>query len=526
MENGTAEPTKITIFTYEYKYCDGSNRRLEYPVTIPLCDETINELAHRIVSEKMDPIMQILDAHVDLKPKLREFVNVQRQQILDDFDDKLLDDARSGAIDIDFIVNNWDNKFKDEVLEFAAKTGPSDDEIFAQSFHQLVHSSSLMDILMKEQLYAKTIIEMNQQRDNEVSALIAEQQNEMEDKIEQLDKGATSDDINDLLSKHYGRQNLVQKQWESELDARIGHQKNEYRNWIVGLVGQQFCDANSKRNGTNAHAANSSANADANDSDRSSMFVVQEPVMEESFTIYLGSQLKHMHNMRLIAANIYDICNSLHMNESISGPNIALGLYSSSLNGVVVLTPSGQVKANMEILRNASMSTEFHFQQIQKQIDDVQTELNGTNETKLKPGDFFVTRHSNLSQAHVIFHLISDEASNSPEEITSRHPVILGLRNVLKTACRHDVTNLTLPALLRHEMSEDMTVPWCVRRAELVFKCTKGLMIESASWGGSELSTLQLVLPRDISEELFTILANMVPHVFRLSNAKVFSMQD
>lgn len=57
----------------------------------------------------------------------------------------------------------------------------------------------------------------------------------------------------------------------------------------------------------------------------------------------------------------------------------------------------------------------------------------------------------------------------------------------MKTACRHDVTMLTIPALLRHEMAEDMTVPWCIRRAELIFKCAKGFMIESASWGGAEL---------------------------------------
>lgn len=106
---------------------------------------------------------------------------------------------------------------------------------------------------------------------------------------------------------------------------------------------------------------------------------------------------------------------------------------------------------------------------------------------KLKTGDFFITKHSNLSQSHVIFHLISDEPINAPSEINSRHPVILGLRNILKTASRHDVTTLTIPALLRHEMSEDMTVQWCMRRAELVFKCAKGFMIESASWGGAEL---------------------------------------
>lgn len=243
---------------------------------------------------------------------------------------------------------------------------------------------------------------------------------------------------------------------------------------------------------------------------------------------------------------------------------MALGLYSSSLCGVVVLTPGAQVKVNEDIIRNANMSTEFHFDQVRRilplvfqykqfnvnslfillKIDDqlekieerlreqspalsstpstksVNTEMSsvsstedvpapnsgnnglGANHTitsavnspvgnrgrcRLKTGDFFITKHSNLLQSHVIFHLVTDETISSATDINSRHQVILGLRNILKTASRHDVTTLTIPALLRHEMSEDMTVQWCIRRAELVFKCAKGFMIESASWGGAEL---------------------------------------
>lgn len=66
-----------------------------------------------------------------------------------------------------------------------------------------------------------------------------------------------------------------------------------------------------------------------------------------------------------------------------------------------------------------------------------------------------------------------------------------------------------------------MTVTWCVRRAELVFKCVKGFMIEAASWGGADLCTLQLLLPPGISEELFGTLANMIPYVFRVANPLV-----
>lgn len=275
------------------------------------------------------------------------------------------------------------------------------------------------------------------------------------------------------------------------------------------------------------------------------MCQTQSPQMEESFTIHLGSQLKYMHNIRILAGDITRLCGPLHTEEdSLSALNQSLGLYSCSLTGVVVLTPVGTVQINAAVHQNANMSTDFHFAQIDDQLSSIQKRLNRmdcasnsnsssadstpTTDTattpmansKLRPGDFFVTRHSNLAQAHVIFHLITDEAFAHSAEINSRHPVILGLRNVMKTACRHDVTLLTIPTLLRHTMSEDMTVPWCTRRAELVFKCAKGFMIESATWGGSQLSTLQLLLPHDISEELFAMLAGMVPHIFRVANPK------
>ena len=72
---------------------------------------------------------------------------------------------------------------------------------------------------------------------------------------------------------------------------------------------------------------------------------------------------------------------------------------------------------------------------------------------KMQPGDFYITRHSNLSEVHVVFHLVSDSSVMS-SELTSRHPVILGYRNILKACFRYDITTITLPLLLAHEMAE------------------------------------------------------------------------
>lgn len=343
--------------------------------------------------------------------------------------------------------------------------------------------------------------------ENEITELSDLQKEVMDTKINLLDVETTSEDINNLLRQQYSTSNLMRKKYESELEAKRGHQKNEYREWVTSQFDQLYTTTTGSAIGNKASMfPNINRNADRR---------------EESFTIHLGSQLKSSHNIRILAADITELCSPLvnENNELMINGNIQLGIYSSSLCGIVCLVPSSsasQIIVNKNIKRNANLSTEFHFNQVDKQLEDIQNDLRSTGETRLKHGDFFVTKHSNLSQAHIIFHLVFDD---SPVEMNSRHPCILGLRNILKVANRYDVTQLTIPALLKNEMSEEMTLSWCLRRAELILKCTKGFMIESSSTG-SELSTLQLLLPSDISDELFSSISQMIPSIFRVANAK------
>ncbi|XP_017874738.1 PREDICTED: protein C12orf4 homolog isoform X2 [Drosophila arizonae] len=477
--------TTIVQFVYSYKDYAGKDCVAKLDITFPFEDESIDELVTQLLAQ-MDPMMRYLDEDINLQKELQMFIDQEHQKFFDDYSEKLINQAANEELDLEAIVRNTERLYKEELLQFADRVGPSDEDIFAQSFHRLVHSSSLEDILKRERGYAKVIADMTDHMDSEVETLKDSQQQEMDSQINQLDITTTSEDINNLLAQQYTTHNFVRKRYESELEAMMGHQKNEYRDWITSQVSQMF-----QVSPVSTPLGN-----------RSSMFVSQHPSMEESFTIHLGSQLKHMHNIRILSANVTDLCSPLHVDENLNGLNMALGLYSSSLCGVVVLTPSIQAQANKSIIKNANRSTEFHFDQMDVQLEKIEKQIRALNTSdtsntpsngsgsgsgsgnstegsaasspikqhaaKLKTGDFYITKHSNLSQSHVIFHLISDEPINSPSEINSRHPVILGLRNILKTASRHDITTLTIPALLRHEMSEDMTVPWCIRRAELV----------------------------------------------------------
>ena len=67
-------------------------------------------------------------------------------------------------------------------------------------------------------------------------------------------------------------------------------------------------------------------------------------------------------------------------------------------------------------------------------------------------------------------------------------------------------------------MCEEMTVQWCMKRAELVFKCVKGFMMEVSSWGGAEIKTLQFLVPKMIDQDVFLRLVNMLASIFRTSN--------
>lgn len=90
----------------------------------------------------------------------------------------------------------------------------------------------------------------------------------------------------------------------------------------------------------------------------------------------------------------------------------------------------------------------------------------------LKTGDVYLTRHSNLSQVHVVFHLVADDILQT-QEINSRlvillfsflmfevlnflfrHPCINGLRNIIRLCYKFDITTISLPLLLLKSMTE------------------------------------------------------------------------
>lgn len=67
------------------------------------------------------------------------------------------------------------------------------------------------------------------------------------------------------------------------------------------------------------------------------------PQLEESFTIHLGSQMKQMHNIRILTGDVLDFCQTKNNGSNNMDPTpqrlqTALGLYSNDLCGLVLLS--------------------------------------------------------------------------------------------------------------------------------------------------------------------------------------------
>nr|XP_012788633.1 unnamed protein product [Sorex araneus] len=372
---------------------------------------------------------------------------------------------------------------------------------------------------------------------------------EMEKVMQELGKSLTDQDVNSLAAQHFESQQVLENKWSNELKQSTAIQKQEYQEWVIKL----HQDLKNPNNSSLSEEIKVQPNQFRESAEANGRIYEEQRKLEESFTIHLGAQLKTMHNLRLLRADMLDFCK--HKRNHRSGVKLhrlqtALSLYSTSLCGLVLLVDN-RINSYSGIKRDFATvcqeCTDFHFPRIGEQLEVVQQVVlyartqrrsrlkdshdsgnrNGGNDDKTKnaernylnilPGEFYITRHSNLSEIHVAFHLCVDDNVKSGN-ITARDPAIMGLRNILKTCCSHDITTISIPLLLVHDMSEEMTIPWCLRRAELVFKCVKGFMMEMASWDGGVSRTVQFLVPQSISEEMFYQLSNMLPQIFRVSS--------
>ncbi|XP_060046237.1 protein C12orf4 homolog isoform X2 [Erinaceus europaeus] len=463
----------------------------------------------------------------DLKEALSQFIEEESIRDYDREAEASLEAVKSGEVDLHQLASSWAKAYAETTLEHARPEEPSWDEDFADVYHDLIHSPASETLLNLEHNYFVSISEMISERDVELKKLRERQGIEMEKVMQELGKSLTDQDVNSLAAQHFESQQDLENKWSNELKQSTAIQKQEYQEWVIKL----HQDLKNPNNSSLSEEIKVQPSQFREPVEANGRIYEEQRKLEESFTIHLGAQLKTMHNLRLLRADMLDFCK--HKRNHRSGVKLhrlqtALSLYSTSLCGLVLLVDN-RINSYSGIKRDFATvcqeCTDFHFPRIEEQLEVVQQVVlyartqrrskvkelhdsgsrNGANDDKTKsaernylnilPGEFYITRHSNLSEIHVAFHLCVDDNVKSGN-ITARDPAIMGLRNILKVCCTHDITTISIPLLLVHDMSEEMTIPWCLRRAELVFKCVKGFMMEMASWDGGISRTVQFLVPQ------------------------------
>ncbi|CAO3698796.1 unnamed protein product [Rhizopus microsporus] len=279
------------------------------------------------------------------------------------------------------------------------------------------------------------------------------------------------------------------------------------------------------------------------------------PPLAESFTIMMGTaQVKSTHNLRLLVTDQVIPCDPLR--DVAYRAETATKLYTSHLSATVVLVdlndlrrqdqPAGygwrQYKAgkagNQSLFERCQQSTEFHFADIETQLSVIQQDFECHPEG-LQEGSFFVTKHSNLPNIQVVFHLVIDSTSISTLDVSNRHSVILGLRSILKLTSQYDISSLSIPLSLLPDkfLVQPEQIPnyqlWLQKRGEVVMKCIKGYLIEHSQSGKRVLQeennlglrTIEFILPPisnhmdDVSQQdvLFQQFRNLLVNLFRTS---------
>ncbi|XP_064111894.1 protein C12orf4 homolog [Macrobrachium nipponense] len=500
------------------------------PIAIPsnICHV---ELAHRLVQHHNIPI----NLHSELSDKLQAFIQDKTEEHYKQQDKNAIQGLREEKVSIKEIASAWTRKYS-QVSKQQEDEG-CENEMFATMYHSLVHSPTAVNLLGIEHSYAGAMSSLVAQREVAVEEMMDRQKEEVNKALDAVGVHLTDADVTNLSQRHTRDSQLMEEQWSSTISVLKEEQKKEFKNFVMeSFAGKEVTTPVTPKDfivtGSDAIIV------EAND-----------PILEESFTIHLGAQMKQMHNLRLLSADALQLCKySSHEVSDIPPQRIqtSMSLYSHNLNGLVLLVDyrvSTYSGIKQEFGRVCRRSTELHFPDLEEQLESIRNLVPHVVKWRtehpppkydsdegsqapppvpdhLKAGDFYITRHSNLADVHVVFHMIVDDTLRSGD-INSRHPVILGLRNVLKIACLGDITTLTIPLLLTNSMSEEMTMSWCQKRAELVYKCIKGFMMETTSWGGAEMKNMQFLVPKGISEDLFQHLAAMLPNIFRVSNPLV-----
>ncbi|XP_026677980.1 protein C12orf4-like isoform X3 [Diaphorina citri] len=212
----------------EFKYKNGAvTASIELPIS-----ESISELSHHIIEEEnLQPYEED-----DLLNALEDFIQFKKENL----NDKLSNEALNLTLCInndEDIIRYWEKQFKEETVSYGDKSGSSDSELFSTAYHKLVHSGIALDTMLQvEQSYAHDVVNMIQQRDDQIEKLTKQQEESLNKKLETHQGSLSSEEINNLDQMYIEQQSFTLVKWISKIDTLKETQRREYRDWVMKLL--------------------------------------------------------------------------------------------------------------------------------------------------------------------------------------------------------------------------------------------------------------------------------------------------
>lgn len=188
--------SKIIDFHYQFRSKDLTST-LTVPVTIPN-PQPASDLVGRLVNAHNLPCY----VEEDLKNKLEKFMTEETNKLFDENSQKALQRLKNGDINIDDVVTKWHNAFSEEVKRYAKPESVTEQQVFSEVYHSLIHSPALDTLLNLEHTYALTIEDLIQQRDKDLEYLDDRQREEMEDAMKNAGTKYTDAQVNQLAQRH------------------------------------------------------------------------------------------------------------------------------------------------------------------------------------------------------------------------------------------------------------------------------------------------------------------------------------
>ncbi|MGH0152080.1 UNVERIFIED_CONTAM: hypothetical protein FKN15_048987 [Acipenser sinensis] len=386
-------------FRFEFK-AGKQSCVLSVPVEFPVQDNA-SDLHGRLM------LLHSLPCFVEknLKDALSKFIEEGTNKDYDREAELALERLRTGEVDTDLLTNAWAKAYSDTTLEHARPEEPSWDEDFADVYHDLIHSPASETLLNLEHNYFVSISELIGERDMELKKLQERQSSEMDKVMKELGNTLSDQDVNAVASQHFDTQQVLENKWASELKQLTTIQKQEYQEWVIKL----HQDLQNPNNSSIKHSTVMQIVCFIDIVDHQFLFVSDFATVSQECTDFHFPRLEE----QLVVVQ-------------------QVVLYARAQR-------SSKQKEQPDMPRNGG--------------NDDKSKNIERNPSNILPGEFYISRHSNLSEVHIVFHLCVDDNVRSGN-ITARDPAIMGLRNILKVCCTHDSTTITIPLLLVHDMSE------------------------------------------------------------------------